>query len=95
MSIREQIYNRTNSEGKKFLEIYYKFTEFLGVEEAINSREEFFAIYKSDSKLNVLCLPEAHTGYGPCYFGSLAYFAKVASKTENIDYEKLMNKYAK
>lgn len=78
--MRNKAIERANVAGVEFIEMWLANKVFLGIEEAISERGEFFIVYKDISgSIDVACIPPAGSHYVPCFFGSLHHFAMVAA----------------
>lgn len=76
-----EILNRTNNAGREFAQHWLQGRTLLGIEPTHDSREQFFVVYiNSEGRRAVLCLPDAGTGYAPCYYGSLQHYADAVAR---------------
>lgn len=72
--------SRANGAGVEFIKMWLSDVDFLGIEEPISGRGEFFIVYRhGDGSRCVACIPPAGSDYTPCFYGSLHYFAMVAA----------------
>jgi hypothetical protein len=78
--MRQEAISRANVAGVEFIKMWMTDVDFLGIEEPISGRGEFFIVYRhGDGSLRVACIPPAGSDYAPCFFGSLHHFAMVAA----------------
>jgi hypothetical protein len=78
--MRQEAISRANVAGVEFIKMWLSDVDFLGIEDPISGRGEFFVVYRhGDGSLCVACIPPAGADYAPCFFGSLHYFAMVAA----------------
>lgn len=78
--MRQEAISRANVAGVEFIKMWLGNVDFLGIEEPINERGEFFIVYRhGDGSRRVACIPPAGSDYVPCFYGSLHYFAMVAA----------------
>lgn len=72
--------SRANVAGVEFIKMWLSDVDFLGIEEPISGRGEFFIVYRhGDGSRCVACIPPAGSDYTPCFYGSLHHFAMVAA----------------
>lgn len=78
--MRQIAINRANVAGVEFIKMWLSNVDFLGIEEPISGRGEFFIVYRhGDGSRCVACIPPAGSDYAPCFYGSLHHFAMVAA----------------
>jgi hypothetical protein len=78
--MRQEAISRANVAGVEFIKMWMVDVDFLGIEEPISGRGEFFIVYRhGDGSLRVACIPSAGSDYAPCFYGSLHHFAMVAA----------------
>lgn len=79
--MRQEAISRANVAGVEFIKTWLSGVDFLGIEEPIDERREFFIVYRnSENKKYVACIPMAGDSAKPCFFGSLDHFAMVAAR---------------
>ena len=72
--------SRANVAGAEFIKMWLCDVDFLGIEEPISGRGEFFIVYRhGDGSRRVACIPPVGSDYEPCFYGSLHHFAMVAA----------------
>lgn len=78
--MRQLAISRANVAGVEFIKLWLADVDFLGIEEPISGRGEFFIVYRHrDGSRGVACIPPAGSDYAPCFYGSLHHFAMVAA----------------
>ena len=78
--MRQEAMSRANVAGVEFIKMWLSDVDFLGIEEPISGRGEFFIVYRrGDGSRGVACIPPSESDYEPCFYGSLHHFAMVAA----------------
>lgn len=79
--MRQEAISRANVAGIEFIKMWLSKDDFLGIEEPISERGEFFIVFRNvrDGSIGVACIPPAGSDYMPCFYGSLHHFAMVAA----------------
>lgn len=82
-----EVYSMTNSHGRKFLDMWFRNYEFLGVEITPSnvSRNEFTLVFRdTDGEIRAAILPDSKKNDdGTCFYGDLKRFSMIYAEEKS------------